>query len=117
MPVRMVARRMPASVTGWASASHGTQIEARKSSPGAIRSGPSGMESSSVVGVAASWHYRHGEAEAEDGSMADDDRRWVGEAGRDEGERKSGITPKQVVAGIIGLALLVFVLQNTDSTS
>jgi uncharacterized integral membrane protein len=49
--------------------------------------------------------------------MAKDDRRWVGEAGRDDGEGKSGVSPKQVVAGIIGLALVVFVLQNTDSTS
>ena len=49
--------------------------------------------------------------------MANDDRRWVGEAGRDDGDGKSGVTPKQVVAGIIGLVLLVFVLQNTDSTS
>ncbi len=51
--------------------------------------------------------------------MAKDDRRWVGEGAGDDGagEAKSGITPKQVVAGIIVLALVVFVLQNTDSTS
>ncbi len=29
----------------------------------------------------------------------------------------SGITGKQIGVGLIGLALLVFVLQNTDSTS
>jgi len=49
--------------------------------------------------------------------MAKDDRRWVGDAAHDDGEGKSGVTPKQVVAAVIGLALVVFVLQNTDSTS
>ncbi len=49
--------------------------------------------------------------------MAKDDRRWVGEEHHEDGDGKSGVTPKQVIAGIIGLVLLVFVLQNTDSTS
>ena len=49
--------------------------------------------------------------------MAKDDRRWVGDGQHEEGDEKSGVTPKQVVAGVIGLALVVFVLQNTDSTS
>ena len=48
--------------------------------------------------------------------MADDDRRWVGN-GKDGGDEKAGITPKQVTGGVLGLLLLVFVLQNTDSTS
>lgn len=49
--------------------------------------------------------------------MAKDDRRWVGQGDSQDGDGTSGITPKQVVAGVIGLALVVFVLQNTDSTS
>jgi uncharacterized integral membrane protein len=48
--------------------------------------------------------------------MAEDDRRWVGEE-HDEGADDSGITAKQIVAGVLGLMLVVFVLQNTDSTS
>ncbi len=49
--------------------------------------------------------------------MADDDRRWVGPGHDEEGSESSGITSKQVTAGVLGLLLLVFVLQNTDSTS
>jgi uncharacterized integral membrane protein len=48
--------------------------------------------------------------------MADDKRRW--ETGDAHGE-KDGFKPsgKQIGAGIVGLLLLVFVLQNTDKTS
>ncbi|MGZ4680970.1 MAG: LapA family protein [Acidimicrobiales bacterium] len=49
--------------------------------------------------------------------MADDDRRWVGSGGDDEGAGKPGITPKQITAGVLAVLLVVFVLQNTDSTS
>jgi uncharacterized integral membrane protein len=49
--------------------------------------------------------------------MADDDRRWVGRGQHEEGGEKAGVTPKQIAAGVLALALLVFVLQNTDSTS
>ena len=45
-----------------------------------------------------------------------DDRRW--ESGRDRSDQ-AGFRPsgRQIGAGIIGFLLLVFVLQNTDSTS
>ena len=48
--------------------------------------------------------------------MADDDRRW--ETGSAHGERE-GFKPsaRQIGAGVVGFLLLVFVLQNTDSTS
>jgi uncharacterized integral membrane protein len=41
----------------------------------------------------------------------------MGSGHQEEGSESSGITPKQVTAGVLGLLLLVFVLQNTDSTS
>ena len=48
--------------------------------------------------------------------MADDDRRW--NAGDSQVER-DGFHPsgKQIGAGVILLVLVIFVLQNTDSTS
>jgi uncharacterized integral membrane protein len=47
--------------------------------------------------------------------MADDDRRW--DAGQSQVDRE-GFRPsaKQIGAGAIVVALIVFVLQNTDST-
>jgi uncharacterized integral membrane protein len=49
--------------------------------------------------------------------MAKDDRRWIGEGGEQQGDGGDGLSAKQVVAGIVGIVLVVFVLQNTDSTS
>jgi len=49
--------------------------------------------------------------------MAKDDRRWVGSDQHEAGAGKSGITPKQITGGVLALVLVVFVLQNTDSTS
>ena len=49
-----------------------------------------------------------------------DDRRWeTGQAHKDRDGEKDGFRPsgKQVGAGIVALALIVFVLQNTDTTS
>jgi uncharacterized integral membrane protein len=49
--------------------------------------------------------------------MTKDDRRWVGSGHHEEGDEKAGLTPKQILAGVLALVLVVFVLQNTDSTS
>ena len=49
-----------------------------------------------------------------------DDRRWeTGSAheGRDGSRDGFRPSPRQVVAGLVGVALVVFVLQNTDTTS
>jgi uncharacterized integral membrane protein len=49
--------------------------------------------------------------------MAKDERRWVGSGQHEDGDDTSGLTPKQIAAGVLGLLLVIFVLQNTDSTS
>ena len=49
--------------------------------------------------------------------MAKDERRWVGGEHQEGGDERSGVSPKQIAAGVLAVLLVIFVLQNTDSTS